>query len=123
MFANADMPQRPDRPVTDRQPPMRYHVTAPADLGSAIAHLRRRQNVPQADLAVRTGLNRTYLSELEGGNATIQMQRLFVILAELGLTMTLATADDQPGQTPEVDSVDLVALIRPATNDDGHDDG
>ena len=43
----------------------------------------------QADLAEKAGLQRSYLSELESGKETEQVKRLFRVLRELGVRMTL----------------------------------
>jgi transcriptional regulator with XRE-family HTH domain len=47
----------------------------------------------QADLAEKAGLQRSYLSELESGKETEQVKRLFRVLRELGVRMTLDKAD------------------------------
>ncbi len=47
----------------------------------------------QAHLAEKAGLQRSYLSELESGKETEQVKRLFRVLRELGVRMTLDKAD------------------------------
>jgi transcriptional regulator with XRE-family HTH domain len=44
-------------------------------------------------MAERTGLNRTYLSDLEQGKETEQVRRILRVLKELGVRMTLERAD------------------------------
>jgi transcriptional regulator with XRE-family HTH domain len=48
---------------------------------------------PQAQLAEQTGLNRTYLSNLEQGRETEQLKRILLLLRQLGVRMTLERAD------------------------------
>lgn len=47
----------------------------------------------QAELAELTGLNRTYLSDLEQGRETEQLKRILRLLRQLGVRMTLEKAD------------------------------
>ena len=47
----------------------------------------------QAQLADKAGIGRSYLSELESGKETQQVKRLFGVLRQLGVRMTLDKAD------------------------------
>jgi len=64
-------------------------VRTPASLGAAIRHYRLEAGMSQAELAERTGLNRTYLSNLERGRETEQFRRILRLLRQLGVRMTL----------------------------------
>ena len=75
-------------PGTDKP----FRVYTPASLGAAIRHYRNEAGLSQAELADRTGLNRTYLSALEQGHETEQLKRLLRVLRELGVRMTLEKA-------------------------------
>jgi transcriptional regulator with XRE-family HTH domain len=70
-----------------------YRVYAPASLGKAIRHYRLGAHLTQAELANQAGLNRTYLTDLEGGKETEQLKRIFQVLRQLGVRMTLEQAD------------------------------
>ena len=70
-----------------------FRIYTPASLGAAIRHYRRQAGLSQAELAERTGLHRSYLSELEQGRETEQVKRIIRILKELGVRMTLEKAD------------------------------
>jgi len=70
-----------------------YRVYTPASLGQAIRHYRLASHQTQADLAKQAGLNRTYLADLEAGKETEQLKRIFQVLRELGVRMTLEKAD------------------------------
>lgn len=70
-----------------------FRIYTPASLGAAIRHYRVEAGLSQAELAERTGLNRTYLSDLEQGRETEQVKRILRLLKELGVRMTLEKAD------------------------------
>jgi HTH-type transcriptional regulator/antitoxin HipB len=71
----------------------RYRIYTPESLGAAIRHYRKEAGITQAELAKRTGLHRSYLSDVERGKETEQVRRLLRILRELGVRMTLDKAD------------------------------
>ncbi len=70
-----------------------FRIYTPASLGQAIRHYRTQAGLTQAELAEMTGLQRSYLSELEAGKETKQLQRLLRVLRRLGVRMTLDEAD------------------------------
>jgi transcriptional regulator with XRE-family HTH domain len=70
-----------------------FRIYTPASLGDAIRHYRAKAGITQADLAERAGLQRSYLSGLENGKETEHVKRLFRVLRELGVRMTLDKAD------------------------------
>lgn len=70
-----------------------FRVYTPASLGAAIRHYRQQAGLSQADLAERTGINRTYLSDLEQGHETEQVKRILRVLKQLGVRMMLEEAD------------------------------
>ena len=70
-----------------------FRVYTPDSLGAAIRHYRVEAGLTQAELAELTGLNRTYLSDLERGGETEQLRRLLRVLKRLGVRMTLQKAD------------------------------
>ncbi len=70
-----------------------FRIYAPTSLGAAIRHYRSEANLTQAELAELTGLNRTYLSNLERGLEAEQIARILRVLRQLGVRMTLEKAD------------------------------
>jgi HTH-type transcriptional regulator/antitoxin HipB len=70
-----------------------FRIYTAASLGAAIRHYRKEAGLSQAELAARSGLNRTYLSALEKGKETEQLRRLLRVLRQLGVRMTLQRAD------------------------------
>ena len=70
-----------------------FRIYTASSLGAAIKHYRQEARLSQGELAARSGLNRTYLSELEGGKETEQLRRLIRVLRQLGVRMTVQKAD------------------------------
>lgn len=70
-----------------------FRVYTAASLGAAIRHYRAQEGLTQAELAERSGLNRTYLSDVERGHETEQLKRVLRVLVELGVRMPLDRAD------------------------------
>ena len=62
----------------------------PEDLGKALAEGRALRGLTQAELARRVELHRTYLSNVEQGDAPEFVYRYFALLNELGLRLTVA---------------------------------
>jgi transcriptional regulator with XRE-family HTH domain len=79
-----------DSSATSRSP---FRIYTPASLGDAIRHYRMEVGLTQAQLAETAGLQRSYLSELENGKETEQLKRVFHLLRQLGVRMTLDKAD------------------------------
>ncbi len=71
----------------------RFRIYTPASLGAAIRHYRTVAGLTQAQLAEMTGLQRSYLSELENGKETEQLRRTLLVLRQFGVRMTLEEAD------------------------------
>lgn len=80
-----------DHDKPDSEGPFRIYT--PASLGDAIRHYRTEAGLTQAQLAELAGLQRSYLSEMETGKETEQLKRVFRVLRQLGVRMTLDEAD------------------------------
>jgi len=78
---------------TDNATPGPYRIYGAASLGDALRHYRTEAGLTQAQLAEATGLQRSYLSELERGKETEQLARILRLLRHLGVRMTLDKAD------------------------------
>lgn len=70
-----------------------YRIYTPASLGDAVRHFRTEAGLTQAQLAEKAGIQRSYLSELESGKETEHVTRLFGVLRQLGVRMTLDKAN------------------------------
>ncbi len=69
-----------------------FRIYTIGSLGVGIQHFRRQAGLSQADLARRANLHRSYLSSLENGRETQHLKRLFRVLRQLGVRMTLQKA-------------------------------
>lgn len=63
--------------------PQVFRVYNPTSLGVAIRELRRERGLNQAELAEMLGIPRRYVSTLEQGHATEQLERLIKVLKVL----------------------------------------
>lgn len=78
----------------DRQPSSRpFRARSVQDLGAAVKHFRTCAGITQADLAVKAGIHRSYLSDLESGHHTEALERLMTLFRELGVRVTIAPED------------------------------
>lgn len=64
-----------------------YHVRLVKYLGRAIQDTRRKKNIRQSDLADITGTSVKFISDVERGKETIQMDKAFILLRALGLKL------------------------------------
>ena len=65
------------------------------DVASVVKAVREDAGLSQADLADRLAFSRDYLVDLESGKSTIYTTRLFRLLHELGVTVTLTYGGDR----------------------------
>ncbi len=69
-------------------------VRSPSDLGRAIAGIRTVRGLRQEDLAIETGIDRTYLAKLEAGASSIQLERMLRALRRMGATVMVTVAEN-----------------------------
>jgi len=69
-----------------------FRIYTPASIGAAIRHFRQKNGLSQKQLADKTNLHRSYLSAIEKGHETEHVRRLFRILKQLGVRMSLEQA-------------------------------
>jgi transcriptional regulator with XRE-family HTH domain len=62
-------------------------------LGAAVRHFRQVAGLTQAQLAAQVGVQRTYLSKLENGDMSDQVDRLVLMLKLTGARITVSKAD------------------------------
>ncbi len=67
--------------------PIGNTIRRATDLGNAVRIARKRQDLTQAQLAASAKVGLRFLSELENGKPTVQLQRTMQVLAALGLTL------------------------------------
>jgi len=75
--------------VADDDEPLRFRVSDAASFGTAVREFRLRRGLSQTELSELTGLHRSYLSDLERGRTTEQLERLVAVLGRLGVRITL----------------------------------
>jgi HTH-type transcriptional regulator/antitoxin HipB len=62
-------------------------LESPHAMGKLIREARKFQALTQEDLAGLTGLGTRFISELERGKATAQLEKAFLVLHTLGITL------------------------------------
>jgi transcriptional regulator with XRE-family HTH domain len=68
---------------------MKVHITDMAELGLALRASRRAAHVRLDDLAALAGVSKQFVSDAEHGKPTLQMGRVFKLLAEIGVHLQL----------------------------------
>lgn len=61
-----------------------------SDVGEIVASIRKQQGLTQLDVSGLAGLGVRFMVDLEKGKATIQMQKVLDVLAQLGLEIVIA---------------------------------
>jgi transcriptional regulator with XRE-family HTH domain len=64
-----------------------FVVRSPGDLARTITEARIVKGITQSELAASTGIDRSYLSRMENGLDSIQLERLFQIFRSLGVVL------------------------------------
>ena len=67
------------------------------DIASVIKAAREDAGLRQDELAERLAFSRDYMIDLESGKGNVYTSRLFRVLHELGITMTLTYGDHDAG--------------------------
>jgi transcriptional regulator with XRE-family HTH domain len=68
----------------------------PQDVAAMIRAAREDAGLSQQQLAEQLTFSRDYMVDLESGRATVQAARLFRVLHELGVEMTLEYGHAEP---------------------------
>lgn len=72
-------------------PSARRRVSSPADLGQFVRERRAGMSLTQQDLADAAGTGRRFISELEGGKATLEFGRIIQVCRILGIDLFAMT--------------------------------
>jgi transcriptional regulator with XRE-family HTH domain len=79
----------------EKQPhDLTWTIRSGADLGSAIADIRARKQLTQAQLADEAGLSREYLAQLESGRTVTLLEHLLRTLRRSGASVTVSYPSD-----------------------------
>lgn len=74
-----------------------FRVYDATSFGAAIREFRSQRGLSQEQLATLCGVSRPYLSDLERGKVTEQLERLVRILELLGVDITLVDRGGRDG--------------------------
>ena len=87
-------------------------LRTPIDLGSAIRDRRRRLHLGQDELAVRVGVSRKWIVDVEKGRPRAQIGLVLRTLEALGLRVSLEgdEASESTGK-PDIPIVDIDRII------------
>jgi len=66
-------------------------INGPADLGLFVREIRERAELTQEGLAEQVGTDRKFVHQVETGQGTLYLRRLFVLLRELGIDVEVRT--------------------------------
>ena len=80
----------------------------PAEMGAAVAELRRRAGFDQADVAERLGVDQPAISRIERGERRLSAWELYALADLLGVEPGAIVVRDEPAET----------LLRAADADD-----
>ena len=64
-------------------------VHSPAELGDLLRHVRKAQQLTQKDIVGLGNTGNRLIIEIENGKPTVQLQKIFDLLALLGLEMSI----------------------------------
>lgn len=73
------------------RPASRRRVSSTVDLGELVRERRLEMNLTQQDLADVAGTGRRFISELEGGKATLEFGRIIQVCRVLGIDLFAMT--------------------------------
>lgn len=68
---------------------MTIDIDSPAQLGAIIRATRKAMNVRQDDAAGLIGVSENFLGKVESGADTVQWGKLFQVMQQLGLSLTV----------------------------------
>lgn len=75
-------------------PTSTWAIRSGEDLGRAIAELRARRGLTQAELAAESGLSREYLAQIETGRTGRLLEHLLRVLRRSGAQLTVTYQAD-----------------------------
>ena len=71
-----------------------WTIGSVADLGRAVAGVRRARGLTQEQLAEKGGFDRSYLARLESGATTLMLERALRVLRRMGARVTVELSED-----------------------------
>ncbi|HBO2549584.1 TPA: helix-turn-helix transcriptional regulator [Pseudomonas aeruginosa] len=68
---------------------MKFNIESPGDLGEIIRASRKAMGLRQDDAAGSIGVSENFLGKVERGGETVQWGKLFQVIQELGLAVSV----------------------------------
>lgn len=88
--------------ATMTEEPVRWSVPrSPEHLGEIVAARRRDLGLTQAEVALRAGVTRRFVNELENSHSTMYARRLFATIDALGYRIELQPRGASDGDAPD----------------------
>ncbi|WP_368563017.1 helix-turn-helix domain-containing protein [Pseudoxanthomonas sp. UTMC 1351] len=78
---------------------MQVHIEDASDVGRWVRAVRKAQGLRQDDLAAMVGASHVFLGDVERGKGTVQLGRVFEVLRELGIGVSLDIPADMAADT------------------------
>jgi y4mF family transcriptional regulator len=69
--------------------PARTPLSGPEEIGARVRQRRRALELTQAELAVRAGVGKRFMVEVEQGKPTLEVGKLMQVVAACGLTLSI----------------------------------
>lgn len=73
---------------------MRINIKQASAIGSIVRVVRKSQGMRQDDAAASIGVSENFLGKVERGSKSVQWGKLFQVLDELGIYITLDVPDE-----------------------------
>lgn len=73
---------------------MKFEIDSPAKLGTVIRASRKAMGLRQDDAAGSIGVSENFLGKVERGGETVQWGKLFQVMKELGLVVTVEVPEE-----------------------------
>ena len=80
-------------------------------IGARIRDARIRKGLTQADLAAAIGVSRAHLTNVEGGNGGLALDKLSILAREIGATVAWLICEVQDSSSPSDTKRELLALV------------
>jgi len=80
---------------------MKFVIDSPEKLGAVIRASRKAMDMRQDDAAGSIGVSENFLGKVERGGETVQWGKLFQVMKELGLTVSVEVPDEFAARTEQ----------------------
>ncbi|HIQ54161.1 transcriptional regulator [Halopseudomonas pachastrellae] len=68
---------------------MKFHISSPEQIGPLVRASRKAMQLRQDDAAGSIGVSENFLGKVERGSDSVQWGKLFQVMQELGLTLSV----------------------------------